>query len=110
MQSVLNQVEVMRILIGLLLVLLLIMGLSWVVKKLHSVQLGATKGFQLISSMILGPKEKIILLKVGERYLLLGSGSGHITLLHDFGEQMPVGFDAVNKFSFSELLRSVVKS
>jgi flagellar protein FliO/FliZ len=110
MQSVLSQGELMRIVMGLLLVLLIIIALSWIVKRLNGVHLGSAKGFQSIATMILGPKEKITLLKVGERYLLLGSGSGHITLLHDFGEQLPVGFEVTNKLSFAELLQSVVKS
>lgn len=110
MQSVLNHGELMRIVMGLLLVLLLIIALSWVVKRLHGIQMGSAKGFQSIASMILGSKEKITLLKVGARYLLIGSGSGQITLLYDFGEQLPPGFDSINKTSFADLLKSVAKS
>ncbi|HHF7373236.1 flagellar biosynthetic protein FliO [Legionella bozemanae] len=110
MQSVLNHGELMRIVMGLLLVLLLIIALSWIVKQLHGMQIGSAKGFQSIASMILGPKEKITLLKVGARYLLIGSGSGQITLLYDFGEQLPTGFDSINKTSFADLLKSVAKS
>ncbi|KTD67339.1 flagellar protein fliO [Legionella steelei] len=100
----------MRVVMGLLLVLLLILVLSWVVKRLHGMQMGSAKGFQSVASMLLGPKEKITLLKVGTRYLLVGSGAGNVTLLHDFGEQLPPGFDTTNKSSFADLLKSVVKS
>ncbi len=110
MQTVLTQGEFMRVIMGLLLVLLLIIILSWVVKRLHGMQMSSAKGFQSVASMILGPKEKITLLKVGTRYLLVGSGSGHVTLLHDFGEQLPTGFDSINKTSFADLLKSVAKS
>ncbi|MCW8397763.1 flagellar biosynthetic protein FliO [Legionella sp. PATHC038] len=111
MQSALNQGELIRVVMGLLLVLLLIMLLSWVVRRFHGMHMGSTNGFQSMASMILGPKEKITLLKVGTRYLLVGSGSGNITLLHDFGEQLPPGFeDTLNKPSFAALLKSVVKS
>lgn len=44
------------------------------------------------------------------RYLLVGSGSGQVTLLYDFGEQLPTGFDSKNKTSFADLLKSVAKS
>ncbi|WP_058520626.1 flagellar biosynthetic protein FliO [Legionella tucsonensis] len=110
MQSVLSHGELMRIVMGLLLVLLLIIVLSWVVKRLYGMQMRSAKGFQPIASMILGPKEKITLLKVGMRYLLVGSGSGQVTLLYDFGEQLPTGFDSKNKTSFADLLKSVAKS
>ncbi|WP_207387368.1 flagellar biosynthetic protein FliO [Legionella rowbothamii] len=110
-QHAITQNELVRLVLGLFSVLLVIMVLSWVVKRLQGAHLGASKGFQSVASMILGPKEKIMLLKVGTRYLLLGSGSGHITLLYDFGEELPPGFDAPNKPSFAELLKSaVVKS
>ncbi|KTD03410.1 flagellar biosynthetic protein FliO [Fluoribacter gormanii] len=110
MQTALNQGELMRVVMGLLFVLLLILVLSWLVKRLHGMQMSSTKGFQSVASMILGPKEKITLLKVGARYLLVGSGSGHVTLLYDFGEQLPTGFDSMNKTSFAALLKSVTKS
>lgn len=107
-QHALTQGELMRVLLGLLLVLLLILVLSWLVKRLQNVHLGASKGFQSIASMMLGPKEKIMLLKAGSRYLLLGFGSGQVTLLYDFGEELPSGFASTNKPSFAELLKSVV--
>ncbi|KTC89972.1 flagellar biosynthetic protein FliO [Fluoribacter dumoffii] len=110
MQNVLNQGELIRVIMGLSLVLLLIIALSWVVKRLHGMQIGPARGFQPIATMILGPKEKVTLLKVGARYLLVGSGAGNITLLHDFGEQLPPGFDTQNKPTFADLLKSVVKS
>lgn len=110
-QQAITQGELMRVVMGLLSVVLLIIILSWVVKRLQGAHLGSSKGFQSIASMILGPKEKIMLVKVGSRYFLLGSGSGQVTLLHDFGEELPSGFDAANKSSFAELLKSaVVKS
>lgn len=110
-QQAITQSELIRVVFGLLCVLLLILLLSWLVKRLQGAQIGSIKGFQVVASMVLGPKEKIMLLKAGTRYLLLGFGSGHISLLCDFGEQLPLGFDSSNKASFAELLKSaVVKS
>ncbi len=110
-QHAITQSELTRVVLGLFAVLLLILILSWLVKRLQGVHLGSAKGFQSIATMMLGPKEKIMLLKVGTRYLLLGVGSSHVSLLHDFGEELPPGFDSTNKTSFSELLKStVVKS
>lgn len=106
-----SHAELIRIVMGLASVLLLIMILSWVVKRLQGVHLGAAKGFQSIASMMLGPKERITLIKVGPRYLLLGFGAGHVSLLYDFGEELPSGFNLQNKPAFAELLKSaVVKS
>lgn len=106
-----SHAELIRIVMGLASVLFLIMVLSWVVKRLQGVHVGAAKGFQSVASMMLGPKERITLIKAGSRYLLLGFGSGHVTLLYDFGEELPSGFNSQNKPAFAELLKSaVVKS
>lgn len=103
-----TQSELLRVVFGLLSVLLLILVLSWIVKRMQGVQLGSAKGFQSMGSMLLGPKEKIMLVKVGTRYLLLGLGSSQVSLIHDFGDELPQGFEPTHKPSFSELLKSMV--
>ncbi|CEG56471.1 Flagellar protein fliO [Legionella fallonii LLAP-10] len=106
--NLISRNELLRLITGLLMVLLVIVCLSWIVKRLNVVKLSTSKGFQSIASMTLGAKEKIILLKVGERYLLVGVGASTVNTLHDFGEQLPAGFDAENKTTFAELLKSAV--
>ncbi len=106
--NLISRNELLRLITGLLVVLLVIVCLSWIVKRLNLVKLSTSKGFQSIASMTLGAKEKIILLKVGERYLLIGVGASTVSTLHDFGEQLPLGFDAENKTTFAELLKSAV--
>jgi flagellar protein FliO/FliZ len=107
--KVLDHSELIKILTGLLLVLFIIIVLSWVVKRFNVIQLSSSKGFEAIANMTLGPKEKITLLKVGNRYLLVGIGSASINTLYDFGEQLPDGFGLENKTSFADLLKSVVR-
>ncbi|HFD2303859.1 TPA: FliO/MopB family protein, partial [Legionella pneumophila] len=68
----------------------------------------SSKGFQTVASMILGPKEKVVLLKIGDRYLLIGVGAYSINLICDFGNQLPEGFDADQKSSFADVLKSAI--
>lgn len=107
--SVISQSELMRVVTGLLLVLCIIVLLSWVVKRLNGVNLSSSKGFQSIATFTLGPKEKVMLLRAGGRYFLMGVGTGNVTLIHDFGEQLPQGFDIENKSSFGDILKSARK-
>lgn len=107
--GVLSRGELMRVLAGLLCVLLIILLLSWVVKRLNGVQLSSVKGFQSIATMTLGPKERITLLKVGEQYLLIGLGTGSVNMLYDFGTECPKGFDKQEKAGFAELLKSAMR-
>lgn len=106
--NVISQNELVRVITGLLFVLLIIILLSWMIKRLQGAHLGTSKGFESIASMTLGPKEKIMLLKVGERYLLMGVGSGSVTLLCDFGDERPEGFNSDNKLTFAQVLKSAV--
>lgn len=106
--DIISHNELMRVITGLLSILLLIIFLSWIVKRLNMVKLSTSTGFQSIASMTLGPKEKIMLLKVGDRYLLMGIGASTVNILHDFGSELPQGFDSDNKPTFSELLKLAV--
>ena len=58
--SVINHSELVKILTGLLLVLFIIFILSWLVRRFNVVQLSSSKSFNVISSMTLGPKERIL--------------------------------------------------
>lgn len=100
--------ELIRVGAALFLVLGIIFILSWLVKRLNGVSLGASKGFQSIASMALGPKERLMLVHVGGQYLLMGVGTGAVSMLYDFGKELPEGFDSENKPSFAVLLKSAV--
>lgn len=107
--SMVSSSEISRMLIGLVLVLLIIFLLALAVKKLQRVNLVSSKTLQTLASTSLGAKEKIVLLKVSRRYLLIGVASGSINLLHDFGEEIPDGFDLEDKVSFASFFNSVVR-
>lgn len=107
--SALSHGELLRVIGGLLLVLAIILALYWLIKRLNVVNLRSANGFATIGSMLLGPKEKIMLLKVGEQYLLIGVAAGSITMLYDYGKELPPGFNSDNKTSFAELLKSAVR-
>lgn len=107
--TMLDHAELLKILSGLMFIVFIIILLSWLVKRFNVVQLSSAKGFETIANMTLGPKEKITLLKVGSRYLLIGIGSASINTLYDFGEHLPEGFSLEDKASFADLLKSVVR-
>lgn len=107
--NVLSRAELLRIIGGLFSVLLIILALSWLVKRLNVVHLTSAKGFNSIATMTLGPKERVTLLKVGERHLLLGLATGSVSLLYDFGTELPQGFDKQEKAGFAQLLKSAMR-
>ncbi|WP_271408451.1 flagellar biosynthetic protein FliO [Pseudomonas sp. Q1-7] len=68
--------------IGLLLVVGLIVLLAWLLRRVQ--QLGPRDGqvIKLVSSQALGPRDRLVLVQVGNEQILLGISAGRITPLH----------------------------
>ena len=73
--------DLAQLLISLILVLGLIIATAWVVKRFHLLGNRNTGSLRIISSLALGPKERLLLVDAGGRRLLLGvSAAGIVTL------------------------------
>jgi flagellar protein FliO/FliZ len=70
--------SVAQLTLSLAAIVALIIGVSWVLKRL---KLGAPRGrgdIAVIDQIALGPRERIVLLRVGESQVLVGVGSGGV--------------------------------
>lgn len=78
-------------LVGLLLVLGLILGLAWLLKRMPGVGLGLRANDQLrvVSSLSVGTKERLLVVEVGGEQLLVGVSAGSINTLHRLAEPLP---------------------
>jgi len=65
-------------------IIALIIFAAFMLKKSHWFQKNMGGHIEIISSMPLGTKEKLILLQVGPKQLLVGITSGGINTLHVF--------------------------
>ena len=86
--------QLTQLVFGLLLVLGLIFLLAWLLRRVQ--QAGAAgKGqvIELIGSRALGPRDRLMLVQVGNEQILLGLSPGTITALHVLKEpvQVPSG-------------------
>lgn len=79
-------------LVGLILVLGLILGLAWLLKRLPGAGLGIRPGEQLrvVSMLSVGAKERVMVIEVGKEQLLIGVTAGGITALHTLPEPLAV--------------------
>ncbi len=59
-------------LIALVFVLALIPVAMWLLKRLGGAQPGATAGLRVVAQLPVGPRERIVVVEAGERWLLLG--------------------------------------
>ena len=68
--------------LGMLLVLGLIMGIAWVLKRTGRFQLAAGGGLRILGGLSMGARERVVLLQVGETQLLVGVAPGRVQTLH----------------------------
>ncbi|MEF9674302.1 flagellar biosynthetic protein FliO [Pseudomonas sp. MWU13-2100] len=95
--------QLTQLVLGLLLVLGIIFVLAWLLRRMQQVGPGA-KGRQvieLIGSRALGPRDRLVLVQVGNEQILLGLTPGTITPLHVLKEpvQVPSGEQATPEFA-----------
>jgi flagellar protein FliO/FliZ len=96
---------------GLLLILGLIYGLSWFVKRFSQGGFMQNSTIKMLSAMPLGTRERIMLVDIGGKQILLGITATNINALHVFDE--PVVNTAENPASvtsdFSQKLMMLLK-
>jgi flagellar protein FliO/FliZ len=75
---------------GLAIILILIYGLSWFVKRFAQGGFMQNPGMKMVSSMALGTRERLMLVEVGGKQILLGVTATQINNLHVFDEPVIV--------------------
>ncbi|MFI8225150.1 flagellar biosynthetic protein FliO [Pseudomonas sp. NPDC085632] len=83
--------QLTQLVFGLLLVLGLIFFLAWLLRRVQQAgPAGKGQVIELIGSRALGPRDRLMLVQVGNEQILLGLSPGTITALHVLKEPVPV--------------------
>jgi flagellar protein FliO/FliZ len=69
--------------LALLVVLALIFTIAWLARRLRSVARGNSHGIDVIAQAAVGPRERVVIVRVGATRLLLGVAPGRVTQLHE---------------------------
>ena len=69
---------------ALLLVLGVIVLLAWMAKRMRNIGGGGQDRIQLLSDRAVGPKERLVLVRVGDTDILVGVAAGNVHPLHVF--------------------------
>jgi flagellar protein FliO/FliZ len=72
--------------LALIVILALIAGLAWLGKRMRGFGnvAGGRDRIQVLSNQVLGPKERCVLIRVGETDILIGVAQGNVRPLHVF--------------------------
>ncbi|WP_420592019.1 flagellar biosynthetic protein FliO [Bacterioplanoides sp.] len=101
-----------KVVLFLVLVVGLILLLAWLAGKSRALPLGGGHGDQLktLAVLPLGIKEKVAVVQVGEKQLVLGITPQQINCLAELDEPLSSPDAATQALSFSDLLKKAVRS
>lgn len=106
--------EYAHVIINLFVVLVLMFGLVFVLKKFKISKYSKNRLINIINVVPIGPKERIILMEVNNTFLLLGATPNHIEKLHVF-EHLELteplkSKESDQKRNFSEIMNKLTTS
>jgi flagellar protein FliO/FliZ len=82
--------SLLQVFLGLVVVLLMIGGVAWLARRFGSFHSGASGSLRILGGLSMGPRERVVLLQVGEKQLLLGVAPGRVSTLHVLDKPVPV--------------------
>ena len=82
--------QLLQLVLGLLLVVGLIFVLAWLMRRVLRAGPAGNQVIELVGSRALGPRDRLVLVQVGNEQVLLGVSPGSITALHVMNEPVAV--------------------
>jgi len=80
--------SLVQVTLGLLLVLAMIVGIAWLLRRYGRLQSAASGSLKIIGGLSIGPRERVVLLQVGDTQLLVGVAPGRVQTLHILDEPL----------------------
>ncbi|MDP2832678.1 MAG: flagellar biosynthetic protein FliO [Pseudomonadota bacterium] len=98
-------------LLGLLIVLAVMMAFFWFMRRFSPGQTGAQGVVKVVGGVMLGTREKLVVVEVGDTWLLLGVGGGQVNALHTLPRPEGVSAQALHDplSGFSDKLKEVLQ-
>lgn len=81
--------NVLSMISGLGVIILMIVGLAWLVKRFTHTEGFAGGPIKVIAGRSLGPRERVVVLEVGKEQILVGISQGRLVKLHELAEPLP---------------------
>ena len=74
--------SLMQMLFGLAVVIALLLACLWVIRRLATPR-GSAAAIKVLGAAAVGPRERVVLVRLGEQVLVLGVAPGSVTKLHE---------------------------
>jgi flagellar protein FliO/FliZ len=97
--------------LALALIVGLLMGAAWLARKISGGKVFGQGGMKVIGGVALGPRERLVLVEVGDTWLVIGLVPGQIRTLHQLPKGIEPDLSAITTGSadapFTQWLKSV---
>lgn len=97
----------LTVVFGLAFIVVLIFACAWLMKRLGAAHLGGVSGMKLVAGLSVGPREKVLLVEVGGKQVLIGVAPGRISHLQSFDERV-IESTGAEPGDFSRRLKSLM--
>lgn len=101
--------EILSMGVSMLLVVAVVIGLGCLYSRLRLNGGGRSDVIQIVASRGLGPKERLLLVQVGDQQLLLGMTSAQLSKLHSFDAPLEASAPVAETTGFADRLRAAVR-
>ncbi len=101
--------SLLQVLLALVLVLFLIVGMAWLMRRIGGLTQVGGGVVRVLGGVPVGQRERVVLIQVGSRQLLLGVAPGRVQTLHVLDEPVSVSASPSDNESFAERLSTALK-
>jgi len=77
--------------LALLLVLAAIFAIAWLVRRMKGRLVGGGQGIDILAQAAVGPRERVVIVRVGTTRLVLGVAPGRVSALHELPADATIG-------------------
>ncbi len=99
-----------QVTIGLMVVIIVIFGLAWLVKRFGYLPSSKPGALKIIGGLMVGQRERAVLIQVGDKQILIGVAPGLVKTLYVLEEPVSVDSASSAKLSpFAERLKSFLR-
>lgn len=75
-------VSLLQVFLALVIVLATIWAFAWLMRRFTPGQSGGAGALKVVGGVMVGPRERLVIVEIGDTWLLLGVAAGHVTLVH----------------------------
>jgi flagellar protein FliO/FliZ len=98
----------LQVVLALLLVLGAIVALAWLLRRIGPGRIAAGGLLKVVGGVMIGPKERLVVVEVGQTWLIVGVGAASVSLVHSMPR--PEGAAPAPEQSFSRLIGQALRS